>query len=449
MNFSKDSRVYEGAFDIRPLYGTNLPNEYEGARAEYLACRSTAWLGTTLCCSPVIDVSGADAADFLNYQCVNRDFSQMKPGQSKHGLMLNDNGKLIGDGVIMYKSDNLWRCYWLAPLLYFGAAAAAQGKDVKTEMVSDEYFYQVDGPKSLEIVEDACQCDLHDIEFARNKPATLGGAPCTVHRLGMSGCLAYEIHGAEKDAEAAYDALRNSLEKFGGKPIGFRNYTILNHTPGGYPNQFQHYAYAYYDTDPGLADFARKYCPPQVPGGSVADDPHSLDVTPWDIGWGYCVNMNHDFRGKAAAEKAKAAHKAHEGRQMVTLEWNTEDVGDVFMSQFRGRDVEPYDPIEQYHDTYNGLNLQARIIGSYVLDGDKRIGFATGRCYAFYERRMISLACIEQGYAKEGTELEVLWGEPGHPQKRIRAIVARFPYYQGEWRNETCDVNKLVPKRFE
>ena len=447
MNFSPDSRVYEGSFAIKPLFGTDLPLEYEGARTEYLACRSTAWLGTALNMSPVVDVWGADAAEVLNYCFVNRDFSLMRPGQSKHGLMLNDNGKLIGDGVVMYKGDNMWRLYWLAPAAYYAGVAAAQGKDVQFRFVDDEYFYQIDGPKSLEILEDATKTDLHDLAFAQNKDVTIAGTKMTVHRLGMSGALAYEVHGAAEDAEVAYSAIRDSLEKFGGKPLGFRNYVVLNHTPGGYPNQFQHYAYAFYDTDPGLADFARQYCPPQIPGGSLLGDDASMQVNPWDVGWGYCVNMDHDFRGKEAAIADKAAHNAGEGRRMVTLEWNTEDVADIFASQFMGTEVEPYDPIETYHDSYNGENLRSLIVGFRVYKGDEDVGFAAGRTYAFHERRMISLAVLNQCAAEEGAEVEVLWGRPGTPQKRIRAKIAQFPYYQGEWRNETCDVMTMVPER--
>ena len=447
MNFSPNSKVYDGAFAIKPLFGTDLALEYTGARDEYLACRSTAWLGTTLCMSPVIDVSGADAAEVLNYCFVNRDFSLMKPGQSKHGIMLNDNGKLIADGVVMYKGDGVWRLYWLAPIAYFAGVAAAQGKDIKGEFVNDEYFYQIDGPKSLEMLEDATHCDLHDLKFGQNKQVTIEGTPMTVHRLGMSGALAYEVHGAAADAEVAYTAIRASVEKFGGKPLGFRHYVVLNHTPGGYPNQFQHYGYAFYDTDPGLAEFAKQYCPPQFAAGSLMGNDAAIHVNPWDLGWGYCVNMDHDFRGKAAAEQDKAEYKAGRGRRMVTLEWNTEDVGEVYMSQLRGTDEEPYDPIEQYHDCHNGLNFYSLITAFDVLDGDQSIGFAAGRCYAFYERRMISLACIDAAHAIEGTEVEVLWGQPGHRQKRIRAKVAQFPYYQGEWRNETCDVMAMVPER--
>jgi len=59
--------------------------------------------------------------------------------------------------------------------------------------------------------------------------------------------------------------------------------------------------------------------------------------------------------------------------------------------------------------------------------------------------RTFSLAFIDPAYAEEGTELTVIWGPSTFRQKEIRATVAQFPYYQGEWRNETCDVNELVP----
>jgi glycine cleavage system aminomethyltransferase T len=56
---------------------------------------------------------------------------------------------------------------------------------------------------------------------------------------------------------------------------------------------------------------------------------------------------------------------------------------------------------------------------------------------------MISLAYLDKELAAEGTEVTVLWGDVGHPQIEIRATVARFPYYNGEYRNEKLDVGTL------
>ncbi|EET60300.1 hypothetical protein BRYFOR_07860, partial [Marvinbryantia formatexigens DSM 14469] len=44
-------------------------------------------------------------------------------------------------------------------------------------------------------------------------------------------------------------------------------------------------------------------------------------------------------------------------------------------------------------------------------------------------------------------EVVVLWGDKGHRQKEIRAKVAPFPYYNGDFRNETFDTEK-IPRRF-
>lgn len=441
MKISRDSTIFKGAYAIYNMFGSDVPLEYSGARSEYLASRETAWLGVTLCNSPVYDISGPDAAKLLNKVCVNRDFGALKPGTSKHALMCNDKGQLIADGVVIYKGDNVYRTYWLAPAIQYYVMTSEM--DVKGEYRDDEYFFQLDGPKSLEILEKATQTDLHDIKFAKNKNVKICGTDMVVHRLGMSGALAYEVHGAAENAEVAYSKIREVLEEFGGKPLGFRNYIILNHTPAGYPNQFQHFTYALYNGDPGFAEFAKKYCIPQFGTGSAIGEQEAFFVTPYDIGWGYLVNFDHDFIGKEALAKIKE----NPPRKPVTIEWNTEDVGDIFMSQFRGRDVKPYDPIESYHDAYNGSSV-CPTRGDYVLADGKKIGLAAGRTYAFYEQRMISLAFIDKEYAIEGKELKVLWGRPEYPQKEIRVTVAPFPYYNGEYRNETFDVENIPHPNF-
>lgn len=434
MQFRLDGPVFEGARCIINLFGIFLPGDFTGPEDELLAGRRTAWLGVCLNCTPVYDVYGPDVITFLNRTCVNRDFSTLDYGFSKHVLICNEQGKMLADGVMIKVGDNRFRTYWLAPALQYFVESS--GLNVKGEYV-DEYFYQIDGPKSLEIMEEACQCDLHDLKFARNKKARIAGKEVLVHRLGMSGALAYEVHGPAEDAEVVYIRLWEAVEQFGGRRQGILNYGIVNHTVAGYPNQFQHFWYPLLSSGEGLAEFAKRACPRLSFTGSASDDENNFYVTPYDVGWGYLVNFAHDFMGKKALlEIAK-----NPPRKMVTLEWNTEDVGDVFMSQFRGQDVAPYDRIEwQWPFTW-------AVRGDYVLADGKKIGVATGKTYAYYERRMVSLACIDKEYAVEGKEVTVLWGSPGHPQKEIRATVARFPYYQGEYRNETFDVEK-IPRRF-
>ena len=56
------------------------------------------------------------------------------------------------------------------------------------------------------------------------------------------------------------------------------------------------------------------------------------------------------------------------------------------------------------------------------------VGVATSRGYSYYFRKMLSLATIDVEYAEPGTEVSVIWGAPGRPQKTIRAIVRPAPY---------------------
>jgi hypothetical protein len=63
-----------------------------------------------------------------------------------------------------------------------------------------------------------------------------------------------------------------------------------------------------------------------------------------------------------------------------------------------------------------------------VFDKDgKLIGYSSGREYTLYSRQMFSLATIDVKCAEIGNEVQVLWGEPGHRQKMIRATVDVFP----------------------
>lgn len=439
--FKPDSKVYEGSV-ARLQFGPALvPYEFSGPRDEYLACRRSAWLGSALNTTPIYDVTGPDAEILFNKVCVNKDFRLMKVGASKHALICNEKGQMLADGVIMKLEENLFRTYWMAPVLQYYVMTS--GLNVQGEYKMDEFFFQLDGPKSLEILEDASKTDLHNIKFARNRKASIAGKPVVIHRLGMSGALAYEIHGNMDDVEEVYDVLRKVLFKYDGRLQGFRNYCTINHTTAGYPNQNIHFIYPYYTSGEGLAEFAKQVHPNESVIGSAADDKENAYCTPYDVGWGYLVNFDHDFIGKEALLKIKE----NPPYKMVTLEWNADDVAEVFKSQFTGTDTPMYEPIE-YFSGFDDMSQMFAIHADYVFDGDKKIGVATGKTYAYYERKMISLAKIAPEYAIEGKALEVLWGSANYPQKRIRVTVARFPYYNGEFRNETFDTEKIPHPQF-
>ena len=168
-------------------------------------------------------------------------------------------------------------------------------------------------------------------------------------------------------------------------------------------------------------------------GGSLGADPELRYVNPVELGWGSAVKFNHDFVGKDAL--AKIVDGPH--RVMTCLEWNDEDVVDVWASQFSDDPYEVMDQAEDYDPT-GKFEYRAEKV---VADG-KTVGVSTGRIFSPYYHKMISLCTMEAAYAEEGAEVEVVWGAEGSRQKLIRAKVTRYPYHS-EGRNDTVDVNAI------
>lgn len=172
----------------------------------------------------------------------------------------------------------------------------------------------------------------------------------------------------------------------------------------------------------------------QKRGGSMGDDIEPRFCNPIELGWQKAVTLKRDYRGRDALEKI--VNGPH--REMVTLEWNVDDIMDIYRSEYEPG--EPYATLEGPEDYLDTGAFEYR--ADKVLADGKTVGMSTGRIISWYYRRMISLATIDPEYAKIGTEVVVLWGDPGTRQKEIRATVTRYPYHE-EGRNDTVDVSKI------
>ena len=143
----------------------------------------------------------------------------------------------------------------------------------------------------------------------------------------------------------------------------------------------------------------------------MGDDLQARFVTPYDVGWDFLIKYNHDFIGKEALlEMSKKPQK-----KCVTLEWNAEDVAEVFATMLSPGE-EPCEDITkpcalEYYFCVREFGFEYR--ADKVLAADKEIGITSGKIISYTYNSMISLAFISAEYAKEGTELEILWGTPG------------------------------------
>ena len=346
---------------------------------------------------------------------------------------------MLADGVLLRKEENLYRTYWLAPVLAYYVDTL--GLDVQGKWIHDEFFLQIDGPRSLEIMEKVSGSDLHDLKFAQNTAIKIAGIPVTIHRLGMSGCLAYEMHGPMKDVGTVFDAILAAGQEYDIRPLGFTQY-CRNHTQGGYPNQWIHFYYPFLESGEDMKNYVLSHAPvgnPQYSGyqyvmGSASDDIQNAFVTPFDVKWDYLINYDHDFIGKSALLEIRE----NPPRTVVTLEWNPEDVGKAFAATLSGENAEAVDDITSTGDGGYGMFVMSKV----MKDG-RMIGVASGRAIDYYHKDMISLAFIERDEAREGNEMTVLWGTDPSARVEIRAKVAPYPYYNEKMRNETFDTEEI------
>jgi glycine cleavage system aminomethyltransferase T len=145
--------------------------------------------------------------------------------------------------------------------------------------------------------------------------------------------------------------------------------------------------------------------------GNYTSDPADHQRSPFDLRWDRIVNFNHDYIGKEALKSIAAEHP----RQFVTLEWNSEDVVDVFASLFR---EESYDYME--------MPRVAASAADWVYINGNKVGCALSRCYSYSFKKMLSHCIIDSKYSPPGTEVVVKWGGKNSPQKDIRAVCVLF-----------------------
>ena len=422
------------------------PYEYTNWRDETTSWKTTCYLHAGLNPTDTYIIRGERVLEFLARVCATN-MQNFEVGRIKHGLCLDDQGRVLADGVMLRTAEDEVTTYWMVPVLNFYVDGDF-GKEygVTGEIVTDKVFlYQIGGPISLDVVEAACGEDFHDMKHLRFRDAKICGHTVQICRVGMAGTLAYEVHGDLADAHEIYAKLWEVGQPMGMRRLGSHCYP-MNHAENGFPQLKVHFLEprAQY---PGLMDYLKA-----TPGmefqqytsnenifelvGSAAEDINNYFHNPYELGWGRMIHFDHEFVG---CEAAKRLSEAEDTRQVVTYEWDADDVADVFASQFRGDAEEPYMPIEAPSDVdyWTGLDVHHDL----VLDAEGNvIGTSFGRQNACYFRHMISIGCIDKAHAAEETEVYVLWGNPGQRQKKIRAKITRYPY-NNVMRSDSTDVS--------
>ena len=364
-----------------------LPTSYssEGAIAEYWACRQRAAM---IDLSPLrkFEITGPDA-EALCQLALTRDVKKLAVGQVVYSAMCSPTGGMLDDGTLFRLGPDLFR--WIGGDEFDGTwlrqLAAERDMKVWVKHSTDQlHNVAVQGPASRAIVDEVLwtsptQPRLDELKWFRFTIGRLGdsGGPAVmVSRTGYSGELGYEIFCHPSHAPQVWDALWQAGEPHGMSPFGLDALDVLR-------------------IEAGLAF-----------GGYEFDD----TIDPYAAGIGFTVALNKgrpadqtdhpgdDFIGKSALLRKHAAPDA----VLVGLDLSGSEIA---------------------------------VNGDCVHVGKPQVGVVTSGCRSPWLGSNIALARVAPEYATIGTEVQV--GKIDGQQKRIPAIVVRFPFY---------DPDKIKPR---
>ena len=146
----------------------------EWKRSEHMAVRQC--VGYYLFTHQLMEVTGEDACKFLDYVYPNN-IATLAVGRDRYTTMLNENGEIIDDVVVMRLEEDK---YWVSTL--YGTKCDdwfyyhSEGYDVDTcEITEDWHMFAVQGPKSKEVLNSVLSNGVEDLKFFQNRTDDING----------------------------------------------------------------------------------------------------------------------------------------------------------------------------------------------------------------------------------------------------------------------------------
>jgi sarcosine oxidase subunit alpha len=243
-----DSHVAKGAeFEVvgqwyRPWYYPKTgENIHQAVHRECLAARTSLGMmdASTL---GKIDVQGPDAREFLSRVYTNA-WMKLAPGSCRYGLMCNEKGMIIDDGVSTCIGDN----HFIMTTTTGGAASVYSTLemwlqtewnhlDVHLNSVTDHYStIAVVGPNARNLMKLLCQdvdFDRESFKFMQWRPGIVCGVSARIMRISFSGELAYEINVEANYGRYIWDQVATVGEKWNITPYGTESMHVLRAEKG-------------------------------------------------------------------------------------------------------------------------------------------------------------------------------------------------------------------------
>ena len=422
------------------------PNVYPGVPAEYTNWRDEQWAWQHTCVlynqsfhMAELAVQGPDALKLLSGLGVNR-FDNFAVDKAKQFVPCTPDGYVIGDVILFHLAGDEFNMVGRAPVLNWVTYHAQTGGydvevslDQRSALRNDgrrkHYRFQIQGPNAMDLIAQALGSQPPDLKFFNLTTTEIGGVQVRALRHGMAGQPGWELFGPWEDYEPVHAALVAAGAEFGLRLVGGRAYSSNALESGWIPSPLP----AVYSGE-ALRPY-REWLPAtgyegsaSIGGSFVSDDIEDYYFTPWDLGYGHLVKFDHDFIGRDALERI--ANDEH--RHKVTLALEDRDVADTIATMFDKTDRAKF------------IDWPSAVYSMHPFDrvtaNGETVGVSTWFGYSSNEAKMLTLAVLDPGYAKPGSEVALVWGEAGggtskptverHVQREIRAIVSPVPYVE-------------------
>ena len=361
-----------GGFMRPAYYPKDGETPYQAEQREVRAVRKRAGLFDA---SPLgkIEVVGPDAGVFLDRIYANT-MSTLKVGKCRYGLMLNELGVIIDDGVTVRMSEDRF----LVGTTGGGAARIAAWleewlqcewphlKVLIAPVTSAWAVITLSGPVARAILDkvgveniDLSQASFPHMSF---REGGVAGVPARISRVSFTGEVSFEVSVPARQAQALWSQCLDVGRPLGLEPVGVDAWMALRTEKG-----FLHVGA---DTD-----------------GST---------TPDDVGWGHVLKRKQDFIGRRSLDRPEALRR--DRLQLVGLKV-----------------------------TEASAPSEVLAIGSHVQGKGGSDGYVTSAAFSASLGRGVALARVRAGRARMGEEVTIL-----APSGRRCATITELAAYDPE-----------------
>lgn len=343
-----------------------MPVQYSNVIEEHHATRERVTLFDT-CHMGEIDVSGPEALPFLQ-KALTRDLAALETGQMRLSLLVNEKGGILDDLTVYHFGGDRYRLVTNAStrekdyrwLLGIREQAGFRQVDIidRSDVVGK---IDIQGPRAEGILQGLVPVLLKSLTYYTFLETSVGSVPAVLSRSGYTGEDGFEVYMASGEAGLVWDLLLEAGRAQGIRPAGL-----------------------------GARDTLRLEAGMMLYGNEMCEN-----VTPYEVVYGWLVNLEKDFIGRDALARQK-----REGIRRKLVGFQMEDRG-----------------IARH--------------GYPVCRDGAVIGEVTSGTFAPTLQRPVGLAFVAPDCREPGTSITIRIR-----QSEARATVVPLPFYRKEKKNE-------------